>query len=296
MKTTAFVSIDVDPIDTHLAGYGITASDCDLIYRRGVPRMLDLFDRLEIKATVFVVARDAEKEKSLWREVVDRGHEIGSHSVTHPIGLTGLEPERLRAELFDSKARLEDAIGRPVIGFRAPGWDVDGDTFRTIKDAGYRYDASLMPSPALATGAILRLFLSEGRMRPHAFWKSLRLSHSLRTPHILKDAGGLREFPIAVSRILRIPFTHTLWYVAPNLLCRRTYRAIGRSGDALSYMLHAADFIGLTEDDIDSRMARHPGMKWPLERKLSLLENVLASISSDYRCHTYAEALENECS
>jgi hypothetical protein len=37
-------------------------------------------------------------------------------------------------------------------------------------------------------------------------------------------------------------------------------------------------------------------MKWPLERKLSLLENVLASISSDYRCHTYAEALENECS
>ena len=48
IRPPAHVSIDVDPIDTHLAGYGIAAPPCDRSYRAAVPRFLDLFDRLGI--------------------------------------------------------------------------------------------------------------------------------------------------------------------------------------------------------------------------------------------------------
>lgn len=290
-RPIAHLSVDLDPIDTHLAGYGIRAPHCDRIYRTAVPRLLDLLDGLHLRATLFVVARDAEREAPLWREAVARGHEIGSHSMSHPIPFATLPPaERLR-EVGESRRRLEDAVGRPVLGFRAPGWDVDQTTLDAVAGAGYRYDASILPSPALLPGALLRLVLSRGRMRPHALGRSIRLAWSRRLPYRVARDGGLREFPLAVSPVLRVPFTHTLWYVAPRAVCWRTYRAIRRSGGPLSYMLHAADLIDLKRDEIDARMARHPGMQLGLDAKLALLKGFLGVLSAEYRIVTYEDAV-----
>ena len=292
-RTQAFVSVDIDPIDTHLAGYGFSAPICDIVYRTAVPRLLDLLDRVRMRATLFVVARDAERHAPLWREVLRRGHEIGSHSVTHPIPFADLPEAELNAQLVDSRRRLEDATDSPVLGFRAPGWDVGPGTLDAIAAAGYRYDASILPTPALLAGAGLRFALSGGRMRPHGLGRSLRAAWSRRRPYQRPAAGGLWVFPIAVSPVLRLPFTHTLWYVAPRLVCLRTYRAIRRSATPFSYMLHPVDLLGLREDGIDARMARHPGMNLPLAAKLDLLEERLRAISSDFHVTTYAQSLEN---
>ena len=85
-----------------------------------------------------------------------------------------------------------------------------------------------------------------------------------------------------MSPLIRLPFTHTLWYLAPPNVCRRTLRRIHRSGVPLSYSFHAVDLLGLEEDDVDRRMSRHPGMRWPLRPKLRLLEDVLREIVSRY--------------
>lgn len=295
-RPTAFVSIDIDPIDTHLAGYGFTAPPCDIVYRSAVPRFLDLVDRLKIRATLFVVARDAEGQAGLWREAQRRGHEIASHSVTHPIPFASLPAADLASELSASRHRLENAIGRPVLGFRAPGWDVGRSTLAAIAAAGYRYDASVLPTPALLAGAALRFVLSGGRKRPHGVGRSLRAAFTSRRPHRLRRAGGLHEFPVAVSPLLRVPFTHTLWYVAPRSLCTRAYRSVRRSSVPLSYMIHATDLLDLQRDGVDERMGRHPGMQLRLEQKLALLEERLSAIAADYRVLPYGDLFAPDAS
>ena len=44
-------------------------------------------------------------------------------------------------------------------------------------------------------------------------------------------------------------------------------------------------------DGVDPRMARHPGMRWPLRSKVRLLEDVLREIVSRYQVTTYAKSL-----
>ena len=290
-QPTAYISIDIDPIDTHLEGYGFAGNPpCDAVYRIAVPRLLDLLDRVHVRATFFVVARDAAPQAALWREVLRRGHEVASHSVTHPIPFADLPAAELNRQLVESRQRLEDATGGPILGFRAPGWDAGRRTLDAIATAGYCYDASILPTPALLAGAALRFVLSGGRMRPHGLGRSLRAAYSSRRPYQMRGAGGLWVFPIAVSPVLRLPFTHTLWYMAPRAVCLRTYRAMCRPGVPLSYMLHAADTLTL-QDGIDERMGRHPGMQLPLDKKLGLLEDRLNAIAGDFHVTTYAEQL-----
>jgi hypothetical protein len=289
--TNAHVSFDLDPIDTHLAGYGIDGPPCDLIYRRSLPRILELLARLGIRSTFFVVARDAEREAPLLRAAAAAGHEIASHSLSHPIPFVSLPAVERRKELRESRQRLEDALSRPVVGFRAPGWDVDEATLDEIAEAGYRYDASILPSPALLPGAVLRFVLSAGRKRELSLRRWMRLAFSDVRPH---DRGRLREFPLAVSPFLRVPFTHTLWYVAPAAVCRRIRSAIYRARTPLSYMLHAADLVGLREDGVDTRLERHPGMQLSLVEKTALVDGCLREIQRSYEVVPYAEVLSEE--
>jgi hypothetical protein len=288
--TRAHVSIDLDTVDSHLAGYGIAAEPCRLIYEKSVPRILDLLDRHRMQATFFVIAKDAAAERGTLREMAARGHEVASHSLTHPIPFRTLAPADLERELAVSRARLEDAIGRPVVGFRAPGWDVEPKTLAAIEAAGYRYDASVMPSPAAIPGAVLRFVLSRGAAASGPGLAALRMALSPRAPYRVGAAGTFWEFPVAVSPLFRVPFIHTLWYLAPRILCRRIYRTIRRSGVPLSYQFHAADLLDLEADRIDARMSRHPGMRLPLAKKLAFLETMLAEIRRDYAVETFASA------
>ncbi len=52
-------------------------------------------------------------------ELAALGVEIGAHGVSHA-DLTALPPEAARAEVADSRRRIEDRIGRPVTSFAAP--------------------------------------------------------------------------------------------------------------------------------------------------------------------------------
>lgn len=70
------------------------------------------------------------------------GHEIGSHTVTHP-HLGDCDGSLVRRELAASKARLEDEIGAPVRGFSCPfGFPQADRTFapqlaRQLRACGY---------------------------------------------------------------------------------------------------------------------------------------------------------------
>ena len=288
----AVVSCDIDTVDRHLEGYGIADMPaCDRVYRSAVPRLLELFAELGIPGVLFTIARDAARESRLLRDAVAAGHEVASHSLTHPQPFRTLADAALRDELVTSRARLAEATGAEIAGFRAPAWDVDARVLAAVRAAGYRYDASFFPTPALMASRLMTYRRSTGK---RAIFSMDLVGHAFAPirPHRLDAAAsGLTEFPVAVTRWLRLPVYHTFSYFLPGWFFRRMLRARLRSGLPLCYELHAADLLDLERDGVDPRMARHPGMRMPLAEKRARLRDILAEIGRVRRVVTYQTAL-----
>jgi len=70
--------------------------------------------------------------------------EFGSHTMRHP-DLTRTPLDLVRWELFESKKRLEDKLGREMIGFAYPygAGAFMPEVRRLAREAGYRYDFSI---------------------------------------------------------------------------------------------------------------------------------------------------------
>jgi len=71
------------------------------------------------------------------RDWIASGHEIGSHSLTHP-HLTRLDIASARREIFESKARLEDRFQRQVANFCYPYGDLNPAVRDLVVEAGYQ--------------------------------------------------------------------------------------------------------------------------------------------------------------
>jgi len=108
--------------------------------------LLDLFEKHEVKATFFVLGYLAEKFPDLIRNIHDKGHEIGSHSYSHP-DLRTLTKNQFEEDLVKSLKILEQIIGEPVLGFRAPFFSVSRDNYWVfdILRKYVKYDSSVNP-------------------------------------------------------------------------------------------------------------------------------------------------------
>jgi peptidoglycan/xylan/chitin deacetylase (PgdA/CDA1 family) len=78
------------------------------------------------------------------REWLARGHEIGSHTLTHP-WLTRLPPAQAREEIAASKKKLEDCFGRAVEHFCYPYGDWNASVREWVAEAGYRTACTTEP-------------------------------------------------------------------------------------------------------------------------------------------------------
>ena len=95
----------------------------------------------KVRATFFVLCWIAEHLPHIVREIADRGHEVASHGCYHELPKT-MPPHLLHAELIDSRKRLEDIIGMPVAGFRAPSFSINDEILEAVAGSDYIYDSS----------------------------------------------------------------------------------------------------------------------------------------------------------
>ncbi|MGM0571794.1 MAG: polysaccharide deacetylase family protein, partial [Pseudomonadota bacterium] len=85
---------------------------------RNTERLLELFDRQQVKCTFFVLGWVAERYPELIRKLADHGHEIASHGYSHQL-VYNQTPAVFAEETRKSKQILEDIIQQPVTGYRA---------------------------------------------------------------------------------------------------------------------------------------------------------------------------------
>jgi hypothetical protein len=243
-----------------------------------------------MRATFFVLGRDAEAQGLLLRQMIAAGHEVADHSMTHPAALARLRPDRLEVELVQSKAAIEAATGTEVIGFRSPNWDIDRRLLHRLAAAGFAYDASTIPSPLLPA---LRFAIAARSRRPGLALRLQLTPLSLRPgPRAYESQPkSITEFPISVTRLTRLPIYHTMRAMIGDDDLERHLDGLRGRGLGLDYAIHAVDVLGLAEDAVDQRMARHPGMTEPLSAKLALVERTLAAVATRFDAVPYRDRL-----
>jgi peptidoglycan/xylan/chitin deacetylase (PgdA/CDA1 family) len=82
-------------------------------------QLLDVLSRHQIRATFFLIGHFAKQHPQVVKAVHQAGHLIGSHTMHHP-RLMYSSRNRIRAELAESTAILEDITGERVRYFRPP--------------------------------------------------------------------------------------------------------------------------------------------------------------------------------
>jgi peptidoglycan/xylan/chitin deacetylase (PgdA/CDA1 family) len=101
------------------------------------PRILDILREKGTKATFFVVGRNGLQHPSILKRIWDEGHDIGSHSYSHP-NFSTLSFCDLAWELNATQRVLEAGLGLHTTLLRPPfagAAEVDAGTPRVIEDA-----------------------------------------------------------------------------------------------------------------------------------------------------------------
>ncbi len=114
---------------------------------RNMNRMLDLMDERGITCTCFVLGWIAERFPDLVRRIASAGHEIASHGTGHDL-IYSLTPEEFREDVKRSRDVLEDLVGQPVLGYRAPSFSITDWAIDILQELGFTYDSSAFPTVA----------------------------------------------------------------------------------------------------------------------------------------------------
>lgn len=232
--------------------------------------LLDLFDESKAKATLFCLGWIAERFPHLLREADRRGHEIASHGNSHQLIYT-----QSRTEFFEdiklAKDKIENSIGKPVRGYRAPGFSVVESTpwvYEEIARAGYGYDSSLFPTK-----------------RGHG-----GMTGAKKSPHLVETTHGkLVEFPISVASVLGKEicfFGGGYLRLFPYFLIRKMAEKVNSEGRPVVFYIHPREI-----DPTHPRIQMNPIRRFKSYVNLSTTIPKLRNLTQEFQLISFRDWL-----
>jgi peptidoglycan-N-acetylglucosamine deacetylase len=286
------VSVDLDAVAcyyrVHALGEPPIGPGRFAILRRCLPRFADLFARHDLRATFFVVGADLEEDvegRALLTELARAGHELANHTHTHRYDFARLPPAAMAEEIDRAHAAVGDCAGTAPLGFRAPGYAINGEALDLLRARGYRYDSSVFPSAAYYGAKALVMAAMRVSGRPSgSFLDDPRVLLAPRRPYrpapsapYRQGGDGLLELPIAVTPLARLHVIGTSLILAPGWLRRHLVRAALRA-PFFNLELHGIDLADAEADEIPPALiARQPDLRRPLAHKLGALDETLTA-------------------
>jgi polysaccharide deacetylase family protein (PEP-CTERM system associated) len=226
-----------------LAAWGSLPSRVEQNYRV----LLDLLAANNVRATCFALGWVARRFPGLLREAAEHGHDIACHGNSHQI-VSGLTCKQFREDIRTAKAAIEDATGRAVHGYRAPGFSITSDTpwaFDELIEAGFTFDSSVFPAHHAHGG----------------------IPEAPRCPYVIhSSAGSLVEFPIS---IVNTPLGAQCFFgggylrLAPLWLILAMAKRVRKDERGVVWYIHPREI------DPD-----HPRLQMPLKRRFKSYVNL----------------------
>jgi Polysaccharide deacetylase len=220
-----FLSFDIEEFDVPLEyGRSIEMQEQFRVSKIGLEAILNLLDRLGIRATFFITAHFAQHHPEAIARIAQT-HEIASHGFYH---------SRFEvADLLKSRQVLQQISGQAVLGFRmARLQPVEAGA---IARAGYRYNSSLNPT-----------------------WLPGRYNH-LAKPRKPTWSGTLLTIPVSVTPLIRFP----LFWLSFKNLPLGLYKLLSAWNLAydrtINLYFHPWEFAPIQDYGLPGYISRHGG-------------------------------------
>ncbi len=152
-------------------------------YENGcTPAILDTLKAKNVKAVFFVTSQFAKQNPTLIQRIIDEGHMLGNHSVTHPSkGLPSLSVEKQQNEVMELHNYIKENYNYEMHLFRYPAGIFSEQSLAIINNCNYKsvfwsfayldYDTANQPNPATALEKV------KSRLHPGAIY----LLHAVST-------------------------------------------------------------------------------------------------------------------
>lgn len=304
-KPLASLSCDLDDKWSYMKTHGDRAWDSFPSYLDVVvPRVLECFNRRNLRGTFFIVGQDAARETNhpTLRAIADAGHEIGNHSFRHDPWLHLYSEQEIAAEMTNAEDHIERATGQKPVGFRGPGFSLSHSILRELVQRGYLYDATTFPTFLVP---LVRLyyfatasFTAEQRRQRRSLGGKLREGFRSIKPYRWRMNGGtLLEIPVTTLPGLKFPM-HVSYLLGLSLLSERlalryfeiALKCCRYTGTQPSLVLHPTDFLG-SEDQ--QGLSFIPGMALPRAQKLQFVNELLSRLDGAFSVLTLRQHAEH---
>lgn len=150
-RCAVMITLDLDGETTALKN----ADKSEWLYRsytystygpnHAMPRLLDIFGRNNVPATIFTPARIAVNHPELIKEIDRAGHEIGHHGFDHEL-FANYTPDQQRDIIKRSQEVFHKLIGKTAVSYRTPSGDFSPETPRILVEEGFICSASMRDS------------------------------------------------------------------------------------------------------------------------------------------------------
>lgn len=126
------------PLDRGKEDSNYIAFTCNVDWGNEVlPEMLDILDKENVKITFFVTGRWANKFPNIMQELINRGHEIGSHGYQH-LDYGSLSLDKNKEELTKADEILNEYTEEKITLFAPPSGAYNEHTLAAAKELGYK--------------------------------------------------------------------------------------------------------------------------------------------------------------
>ena len=203
------------------------------VYEVGLPRLLDLYARHDIKCTFYFTGMFAEQSPESVELVKEHGHEVGCHGYDHSPerAFDVLSYEEQVNELKKAKRVIEKLAGR-IESFRAPMLRINEDTIRALEETGFKSDSSVASQRfdgPLTFGSKKKLKWLIAPRKPYM------ISHD----SVVKSGlSNILEIPISAALF---PFIGTTMRISPfilKILQKYLYHESKRTGKPIVFLFH----------------------------------------------------------
>lgn len=201
-----------------------------------------LFDEMKIKATFYTVGNIAVDYQTELLELVENGHEIGCHGLTHDNNeeYSTLPYDTAKHCLKQAKQTIEEVSGAKVISFRGPRVKTSHHTQQALEELGFTSDSSVCPQRIdLISSNLINfnwIFAPRNTYRPH------------RKSAFRKGARNLAVIPVSA---LVMPFISGMLYIFGLAFMTVFFKLLALeariTGKPIVYLLHPSEYAAMTQ-------------------------------------------------
>lgn len=149
-----------------------------------IPALIDLFKKHNLKLTIFVAGKIIEERPDVIKKFQDNlDCEIQLHSYAHEISRE-ISPGEKRNDLKKGLEAYKKYFGRNPAGYRAPRGNISPEEIGWLKEEGFVYDSSFIPT-----------------YRPGLF------NNTGKNDRPFRRENGLSEIPFSAIPTIKLPFS-----------------------------------------------------------------------------------------